>query len=71
MKDAQDEEHPAWARLKAMHDRGDLEKIEQMVKVYDGLQAMGAVGSLATRFLAWCGGIGAAYFAVEWWVKSR
>lgn len=64
------DEHPAWMKVKAMHDHGDFEKLEKMVKLYDGLEAMGSVGSLITKVLIWCAGIGGAYLIVENWIRG-
>lgn len=68
------DEHPAWARVKVWHDRGDFERIERMVKVFEGLEAMGTVGTWLAKFLTWCAIIGGAYLAfsgaIENWVKA-
>jgi len=74
MSDRDEEDHPAWKRLKAMHDRGDFDKIEKMVSIYDGVEALGSIGSIAGRALIWCTSIIAAYLAVTGhladWIRS-
>jgi hypothetical protein len=63
-------DHPAWVKLKQMHDHGDFEKLERMVKLYDGLEAMGSLGSLVTKVLIWCAGLGGGYLIVENWIRG-
>ena len=70
MTDETEEDHPAWKRLKAMHDRGDFDKLDRLVKFWDALETMGRVGDLIRRAIIWCGVIFAAWFAFsEYLVK--
>lgn len=74
ISDETEADHPAWVRVKSWHDRGDLERIEKMVKVFEGLEAMGTVGSWIAKFLMWCAVLGGAYITVsgtlEAWVRT-
>lgn len=70
MADETEEDHPAWLRLKKMHERGDFEKIERMVEFWDSLETLGRAGDLirrtivlAGRVLMWFAAIFAAYLA--------
>jgi len=67
-------DHPAWVQVKKWHDSGDMARIERMVKVFEGLEAMGAVGTWIAKLLTWCAIIGGAYFAasgaIETWVRT-
>ncbi len=70
MVDETEEGHPAWLRLKKMHERGDFEKIERMVEFWDSLETLGRAGNLirkaivlAGKVLLWFAGIFAAYLA--------
>ena len=53
ISDETEEDHPAWIRIKAMHDHGDFDKIDRMVKVLEGLEALGSMGSILAKFLMW------------------
>jgi len=48
-------DHPAWVRLKSMHDRGDLQKLERMVEFWDSLETMGRAGDLIRRAIVMLG----------------
>ena len=63
MNEEDEKDHPAWTRLKAMHDRGDFDKIDRMVKFWDALETLGRVGDLARRIILWLGVMFAAWFA--------
>ena len=70
MSDETEEDHPAWKRLKAMHERGDFEKIARMVEIWDSIETMGRAGEmirktivLLGKVLLWFAGIFAAYLA--------
>jgi len=74
MTDETEPDHPAWTTVKKWHDSGDMARIERMVKVFEGLEAMGTVGSWIAKFLTWCAVLGGAYLAIsgtlEAWVRS-
>ena len=74
ISDETEEDHPAWIRIKAMHDHGDFDKIDRMVKVWEGLEALGSMGSILAKFLMWCSIIGGAYLALTGhlaeWVRA-
>jgi hypothetical protein len=59
---SQENDHPAWLKLKAMHERGDIDKLENMVKFWESLEAFGRLGDMLRRALIWLGAIFAAYF---------
>ena len=70
MTDETEEDHPAWVRLKQMHDRGDLDKISRMVEMWDSLENLGRAGAvirkaivLAGKVLMWFAGMFATYLA--------
>ena len=70
MADETEEDHPAWKRLKSMHERGDFEKIERMVEFWDSLETLGRAGNLirktivlAVKVLLWFAGLFAAWLA--------
>ena len=51
--DDSEAEHPAWKRLKEMHDRGDFDKIDEMVQTWDGILALKTAGALVIKVLGW------------------
>jgi hypothetical protein len=70
MTDDTEEDHPAWRRLKAMHERGDFEKLDRMVEFWDSLETLGRAGDLIRRgivllgkVLLWFAAIFAAWAA--------
>ena len=72
--DETEADHPAWVTVKKWHDSGDMQRIERMVKVFEGLEAMGTVGTWIAKFLTWCAVLGGAYLAasgaIETWVRT-
>lgn len=69
--EVEEEGHPVWARLKAMHDKGDFEKLERMVEFWDSIETLGRAGKmlryvivLCGRLLGWLAAIFAAYLAL-------
>ncbi len=63
MTDDTEADHPAWAKLKAMHDRGEFDTIERIVRFWESLEAFGRLGDLIRRAVIWLGVIFAAWFA--------
>jgi hypothetical protein len=64
-------EHPGIAKIKKMYDNGDIETLEKMVRLYDALENLGALGGMLRRFIIWSGVIAGGYLAfsgylVEW-----
>jgi hypothetical protein len=71
MGEQADHEHPGVAKIKQMYDRGDFETIDKMVKFWEALENLGALGNMLRRFILWSGVIAAGYlafsgFLVEW-----
>lgn len=68
------DEHPGVARVKAMWDRGDFETIDKMVKFWEAMENLGALGDLLRRFILWSGIIAAGYLAfsgfITEWIRS-
>lgn len=62
VNDGTQADHPAWAKLKAMHDRGEFETIERMVTFWESLEAFGRLGDLVRRAIIWLGLIFATWF---------
>lgn len=47
--DETEPDHPAWVKLKEMHEHGDFEKLERIVDLWDSFETLGKVG----MFLRW------------------
>jgi hypothetical protein len=69
--DETEEDHPAWKRLKEMHDKGDLEKLARVLEFWDSLETLGRAGNLIRKtivllgkVLLWFAGLFAAWLAV-------
>jgi hypothetical protein len=70
MNDDQQSEHPGVAKVKAMWDRGEFDKIDKMVKLWTALENIGALGDVLRRFILWCGVIAMGYFAFSGWLSD-
>lgn len=69
-----EEEDPIWEMLRGMHDDGEFERLHRMVKVFEGLEAIGTIGSYVGRFLTWVAVLAAGYVAfsgvLTGWLKG-
>jgi hypothetical protein len=67
-------DHPGVAKVKAMWDRGEFDKIDRMVKLWTALENIGALGDLLRRFILWSGVIAGGYLVfsgyVTEWIRS-
>lgn len=67
-------EHPGVTKIKAMYDRGDFETLDRMVKFWEALENLGALGDLLRRFVIWSGVIAGGYLALNGyitdWIRS-
>jgi hypothetical protein len=59
------ERHPGVSKVIAMYERGDFDKIDEMVRLWTAIQNVGLLGGLVKRFIIWSGIIAAAYFAAS------
>jgi hypothetical protein len=66
----QEEEHPGVAKVKAMWERGEFEKIDEMVRIWTALQNIGMLGGLVKRFLIWAGIIAATWLTASGWLTE-
>jgi hypothetical protein len=65
MNDNDEQDHPAWLELKRMHDRGDFETLERMVRFWKGLEALGMVGGLLKMLVIWVGIVAGGVWAMH------
>ena len=67
-------EHPGVTKVKQMWERGDFEKLDEMVKYWEALENIGMLGGLIRRFIIWFGVIAAGYLAfsghITEWIRS-
>lgn len=63
-------EHPGVTKIKQMWDRGDFEKIDQMVKYWEAMENIGMLGDILRRFIIWFGVIAAAYLAFSGYITD-
>jgi hypothetical protein len=70
----EDLEHPGVAKVKAMWERGEFEKIDEMVRLWTAIQNVGLLGGLLKKFIIWSGVVAAGYLALNGhiteWVRS-
>ena len=64
-------EHPGVAKIKKMYDNGEFETIDKMVRFWESMENLCALGGLLRRFIIWSGVIAGGYLAfsgylVEW-----
>lgn len=68
------DEHPGVTKVKQMWDRGDFDKLDQMVKYWEALENLGVLGDIVRRFILWFGVIAAGYLAfsgyITEWIKA-
>lgn len=73
-EEASSAEHPGLTKIKLMYDRGELDTIDKMVKFWEAMENLGALGDALRRFLIWCGFIAGAYLAISGhvveWIRS-
>lgn len=69
-----DPNHPAWKIVQEMYVRGDLARLERMLRREEGYEALTRMGKLAQQVLLWLGSMFAIYWAgqaaVEAWVRK-
>jgi hypothetical protein len=69
-----EKEHPGVTKIKQMYDRGDFDTIDKMVKFWDAIENLGAIGDVLRRFVIWIGVIAGGYLAlsgyVTEWIRS-
>jgi len=70
MNDDHQPEHPGVAKVKAMWDRGEFDKIDKMVRLWTALENIGALGDVLRRFIMWSGVIAMGYFAFSGWLTD-
>jgi hypothetical protein len=67
-------EHPGVTKIKQMYERGDFDTIDKMVKFWDAMENLGAVGDILRRFVIWIGIIAGGYLAasgyIAEWIKG-
>lgn len=67
-------EHPGVTKIKIMYDRGEFDTIDKMVRFWEAMENLGALGDVLRRFLMWCGFIAGAYLAISGnvveWIRS-
>jgi hypothetical protein len=71
MSPPDEDEHPGVAKVKAMWERGEFEKIDEMVRLWTAIQNVGLLGGLIKRFILWSGIVAAGYltasgYLTEW-----
>ena len=64
----EEHEHPGLAKVKTMWERGDFDKIDKMVRLWDAMESLGMLGGIAKRFILWSGVIAAGYLAFNGWL---
>lgn len=69
-----EDEHPGVVHVIRMYERGDFDKIEEMVRIWTALQNLGMLGGLLKKFLIWSGIIAVSWLAVSGhiteWIRS-
>jgi hypothetical protein len=63
-------EHPGVTKVKQMWERGDFEKLDQMVKYWEALENIGMLGGVIRRFIIWFGVIAAGYLAFSGYITE-
>lgn len=58
-------EHPGVAKVKQMWERGEFDKIDEMVRLWTAMQNVGVLGGLVKRFILWSGIVAAGYLAAS------
>jgi hypothetical protein len=65
MSDEEDREHPGLARVKAMWEKGDFEKLDKMVRYWEAIENLGMLGDLLRRVILWLGVVAGAYIVAS------
>ena len=69
-----EKEHPGLAKVKSMYDKGDFETIDKMVRFWEALENLGALGGMLRRFILWSGVVAGGYLAFSGylteWIRS-
>lgn len=60
-----EDEHPGVAKVKQMWERGEFDKIDEMVRLWTAIQNVGLLGGLVKRFILWSGIVAAGYLAAS------
>jgi len=60
-----EQEHPGVAKVKQMWERGEFDKIDEMVRLWTAIQNVGLLGGLVKRFIIWSGIVAAGYIAMS------
>lgn len=67
-------EHPGLAKVKAMWDKGDFDKIERMVKYWEAIENLGLLGNLLRNVILWLGVVAGGYVVASGyladWVRA-
>ena len=67
-------EHPGDTKVKQMYERGDFDKLDRMVKLYEAMENLGVLGGWLRRFIIWSGVIAGGYLVASGyiadWIRS-
>lgn len=74
METEPEKEHPGLAKVKAMWDKGDFDRIDKMVKYWEAIENLGMLGDLFRKIILWLGAVIGAYIVASGyladWVRS-
>lgn len=69
-----EDEHPGIVKIKHMWERGEFEKLDEMVRFYDAVKNLGVVGGMIKNVAIWFGVIAGSYLALTGhlteWIRS-
>ncbi len=63
-------DHPAWKRIKAMYDRGDIDRLDRMLRRDEAYEAMGKIGKLVQTTVLWFISMAVALYGVKSWIDQ-
>jgi hypothetical protein len=71
---ADDDEHPGIVKIKHMWERGEFDKLDEMVRFYDAVKNLGVISGMVKNVVIWFGVIAGGYLALTGhlteWIRS-